>query len=148
MGSSNKQQVRLFQEELGERDAHLPAAGELFGAAFPIALRKAEAAENGAHLRFDGVAVAGAKLAFGLMKPLGDLPVFRAGGIEFRHAVGQVLLLLFELTQVVEHGHALREYGAAGEGKTFLGKVSEGHALLGGQDTGIESLDAGQHLQE
>ena len=82
------------------------------------------------------------------MKPLGDLPVFGAGGIELRHAVGQVLLLLLEFPQVVEHGHALREYGTAGEGKTFLGKVSKGNALLGGQDTGIESLDSGQHLQE
>ena len=147
-GLVEQQQVGLFEQQLGERDAHLPAAGELFGAAFPIALRKAEAAEHGAHLRFDGVAVARAELAFGLVKPLGDLRVFRAGGVEFGHAVGQVLLLLFELAQVGEHGHALGEDGAAGEREPFLRQVAEGDALLGGHDAGIESLDAGQHFQE
>ena len=37
-GLVEQQQVRLFEQQLGQRDAHLPAAGELFGAALPVAL--------------------------------------------------------------------------------------------------------------
>ena len=37
-GFVEQQQVGLFEQQFGQRDAHLPAAGKLFGAAFPIAL--------------------------------------------------------------------------------------------------------------
>src|ERR1035441_8810248 len=46
-GLVEEQQVGFLQEKFGQRDAHLPAAGELFGAAFPIALGEAEAAKYG-----------------------------------------------------------------------------------------------------
>src|ERR1019366_2896004 len=52
-GLVEEQQVGSLQEKFGQRDAHLPAAGELFGAALPIALREAEAAQYGAYLGFD-----------------------------------------------------------------------------------------------
>ena len=45
-GLVEQQQVGLFEQQFGQRDAHLPAAGELFGAAFPIALRETQAAES------------------------------------------------------------------------------------------------------
>ena len=34
-----QQQIGLFEQQLGERDAHLPAAGELFHAALPVFAR-------------------------------------------------------------------------------------------------------------
>ena len=46
-----------MQEELGERDAHLPAAGELFGLALPVFFGEAEAAEDGSYLRVEVVDV-------------------------------------------------------------------------------------------
>ena len=82
-GLVEQQQVGLFEQQLGQRDAHLPAAGELLGAALPIALAEAEAGEHGADLRFDGVAVARAELAFRAMEAVGHLRVLGAGGIEF-----------------------------------------------------------------
>ena len=86
-GLVEQQQVGLFEQQLGQRDAHLPAAGELFGAALPIALRETEAGEHRADLRFDGVAVARAEFAFGAVEAVGHLGVFRAGGVELGHAV-------------------------------------------------------------
>ena len=56
-----QQQVGLCQQQLGQRDAHLPAAGEFFGLARPVCLAEAEAGEHGADLRVECVAVEGTK---------------------------------------------------------------------------------------
>ena len=92
---------------------------------FQSSLRKAEAGEHRAHLRFDGVAVARAEFAFDPVEALGDLRVLRAGGVELGHAVRQRFLLLFHVAQVGEHGHALGEDGAAGEREAVLRQVAD-----------------------
>ena len=63
-GLVEQQQVGLCQQQLGQRNAHLPAAGELSVRRSPVGLGEAEAGEHGAHLRLQRVAVAGAE--FGL----------------------------------------------------------------------------------
>ena len=35
-GLIEQQQIRLLQQQLGQRDAHLPAAGKFFGLAMPV----------------------------------------------------------------------------------------------------------------
>ena len=45
-GLVEKEQVGLCEEQLGERNAHLPATGEFFDAALPVGTRKAEAGED------------------------------------------------------------------------------------------------------
>ena len=52
-----QQQVGLGQQQLGQRDAHLPAAAELIGLPRPILFAEAEAGEHAAHLRVERVAV-------------------------------------------------------------------------------------------
>ena len=54
-----QQQVRLAQEQLGQRDAHLPAARELVGGARHVRLVEAQAEEHAVRLAFNVVAVAG-----------------------------------------------------------------------------------------
>ena len=147
-GLVQQQQVGLFEQQLGQRDAHLPAARELLGAPLPIALRETQAGEHAAHLRFDGVAVAGAKLAFHAMEAVGHLRVLGAGGVEFGHAARQVLLLVFERAQAGEDRHALGEDRAAGEREAILRQVAEGDALLGGDAAGVEPFDSGQDLEQ
>ncbi len=61
------------------------------------ACAKAQAGQNGADLRLDGVAVARAKLTFELMEAVGHLRVFGAGGIELRHLARQLLHLAFHV---------------------------------------------------
>ena len=56
-GLVEQQKRRFLEEEFRERDAHLPAAGELFGFALPVFLGEAEAAEDGADLRVEVVDV-------------------------------------------------------------------------------------------
>ena len=129
-GLVQQQQVGLFEQQFGQRDAHLPAARELFRAPFPIALREAEAGEHCAHLRFHRVAVARVKLALGRVEAVGHLRVFGARGIELGHAARQLFLLFFQRPQVVEDRHAFGENGAAGKRKAVLRQIAEGRALL------------------
>ena len=71
-----QQQIRSRQQQLGQRDAHLPSAGELFGVARPIFLFETETVEHGAHLRVECVAVLHAKLAGDALIAVGDLRIF------------------------------------------------------------------------
>ena len=52
-GLVEQQQVGLLQQQLGQREAHLPAAGKLLGLAVPVVLAEAQAVEHRADLRFD-----------------------------------------------------------------------------------------------
>ena len=73
-----QQQIRLFEQQFGQRDPHLPAAGEFLHAALPVFAPEAKAGEDGAHARFDVVAVARREFGLHVVVAFGDLLVFRA----------------------------------------------------------------------
>ena len=52
-----QEQVRLAEQQLGQRDAHLPSAGERFGRPLEVGRREAEALQHGRRLELDRVAV-------------------------------------------------------------------------------------------
>ncbi len=138
----------LLQKELGERDAHLPAAGELFRAALPVFLREAEAGEHGADLRVERVDVM-------RVEEVGDLGVAVGGGdvlARFRvglgDGVGELLVFSFERAELVEDREAFVEDGAAGEREAILRQVADGHAFDVGALAVVERLDAGEDLQQ
>ena len=56
-GLVEQQQAGPAEEQLGERDAHLPAAGERLGGLPEVGRLEAETAQHGVHLRLDAVAV-------------------------------------------------------------------------------------------
>ena len=131
-GLVEQQQVRLRQQQLGQRNAHLPAAGELFGVARPVFLAEAQAVEHRAHLRVERVAVVHAEVAGDSLVAVGHLFVFARRRIELAHLVGEVFHLLLHRSQVAEHGHALVEDGAAFEAQAILRQIAEGRVLGGG----------------
>ncbi len=143
-----QQQVGFFEQQLGQRDAHLPAAGEFFGALGPIALGKAEAGEHHAHLRLDGEAVARAEFAFRLVEAVGHLRVFGAGGVELGQLVRERFLFLFERQDAGEDGHAFGENGAAGKREPFLRQVADAGALHGDDRAGVQAVHAGQDFEQ
>ena len=143
-----QQQIRLRQQQLGQRDAHLPAAGKLLGVTCPVFLAEAEAVEHGAHLRIERVAVLHAKFAEIALIAIGYLGVFVRRVIEFGHLVSEVLHLLLQRAQVAEHRHAFGEDGAAGELQAILREIAEG-GVLGRDDAAVvERLQAGQNFQQ
>ena len=147
-GLVEQQQVRLLQQQLGQCDAHLPAAGEFFGPAMPVFLAETEAHEHAPDLRLDGVSVASAKFVLEALIALRDLRVFRRGVIELGHASGQVFHLLFHLSQLGKNRHALGEHGASGEREPVLRQVAGADALGRAERTVVERLDPRENLHQ
>ena len=58
-GLVQKQEIGLGQQQLGQRDAHLPAARELIGLPQPVFLGETEAGEHGPHLGVERIAIKG-----------------------------------------------------------------------------------------
>ena len=141
-GLVEQQQVGLGEQQLAQGDAHLPAAGELFGVARPIFLAEAEAVEHGADLRVERVAVLHAKFGQDALVAIGHLRVFVRGVIEFGDLVREVFHLLLQSVQVGEHRHAFVEDSASGELQAVLREIAEG-GVLGGDDAAVvERFDA------
>src|ERR1019366_124056 len=135
-------------EELGEGDAHLPAAGELFGLALPIFFGEAEAAEYGSDLRVQGVDVVDVEM-------VGDVGVAVSGGLVLAglgvgggEGVGDLLGFAFEFEDGVEDREAFGEDGFAAEGEAVLGEVAEGRSLDGGEDAVIEGFQTGEDFEQ
>ena len=72
-GLVEEQEAGLLEQQFGQGDAHLPAAGELFGLALPVFFGEAEAAEDGADLGVEVVDVVDVEL-------VGDVGVALGGG--------------------------------------------------------------------
>ena len=147
-GLVEQQQVGLRQQQLGERDAHLPAAGELFGVARPVFFAEAETVEHGADLRVERIAVVHAKMAEDNLVAIGHLRVLVGVVIEFRDFVRELFHLLFERAQIGEDRHALVEDGAAGKLQAVLRKVAESRVLGRDDRTVVECLEAAENFQQ
>src|SRR5271157_1046568 len=143
-----QQQVRFRQQQLGKRDAHLPAAGELFCVTSPVFLDEAQTVEDGANLRIEGVAVLHAEFAGDALIPVRYLRIFAGGVIEFAHLVSEVLHLLLQRAQAAEHGHAFVENRTAGELQAVLREVAVGRVLRGRDAAVVERLHAAKNLQQ
>ena len=143
-----QQQVGLGQQQLGQRDAHLPAAAELVGLPRPIFLAEAEAGEHAAHLRVERVAVERVKALLQHGVALRRGLVLGPGVIELGQLPGQLLDLALHLAQFVEDGEAFFEDGAAGELQALLRQVADAHAARLLQRAVVERFQAGQHLHQ
>jgi hypothetical protein len=143
-----QENVRLLQQQLRQRDSHLPAAGEFLGSARPVVLAEAEAVQHTSNLRFDRIAVARAKLTVDSMEAVGDRRILSPGRIQIRHLVRERLQLDFHIAQIGKHRHALGEYGAAGQGESILREIAGGQAAHGCQRPVIEAVDTGQNLEK
>ena len=130
-GLVEKQQIRLFKQEFGERDTHLPAAGELFHAALPVLTAETQARQNGAHAGFNVVAIAGGKFGLNVVVALDDLLVLGAGVVDLAHALLERLLLGFKGADLVENRQAFVEDAASREGDAILRQVARADAFHG-----------------
>src|SRR5437660_7063994 len=109
---------------------------------------KAEAGEYLTDLRFERVAVAGDEFVFELLVPVGDIGVFGAGMVEFRHAAGERLHFLFDGIELGKDRQAFSENGAAGHGKAVLRKVSGGDAFGARDGAVVERFAPGKDLHD
>ena len=128
----------MLKQKLGERDAHLPAAGKFVGQARPVLFGEAQADQNSSDFRFDGVAVACAKLMFHAVIAVGD------GAYSGLVWSSSAMLWVsdssscFHRAEVVEHRHAFGEDGAAREREAVLRQIAGGCAFGDDQAAVVE----------
>ena len=127
-GLVEEEKIGLLQEEFGEGDAHLPAAGKFFGLAGPVVAPKAKPGEDFADFGFERVAVARAEFMLEFLVAVGDGGILLAQVVELGHVVGEGLHLFFHGVEIVEDRHALGKDGATGEGEAVLREVAGGNA--------------------
>ena len=138
-----EQQVGALQQQPGQGDAHLPAAGEGLAGFLPVALGKTETAQ---HLGDFGLDLVAAPLAKGFL----DVGIAVEVGLGV--AFGDRRL---ELAQFLLHGQQFRQ-GAAHLGEkglpamfeTVLGEIAEGGTPGHLHLAGIGRYLPGQHLEQ
>ena len=107
-----QQQVWLLQQQLRQRDAHLPAAGKLLRLPRPIFLAESQAREHRPNLRIDRISVARAELVFQMVKPVRDMRILRLAGSTSAHAMRQRFHLRLHRAEIIKYAHAFGEHAA------------------------------------
>ena len=143
-----QQKIRFLQQQLGQRQPHLPAAGKSLGLAVPIVLHKSQPCKNGADLRFDGVPVTGLEFVLDQMVTIGDLRIFRRGMVHLGHAGGEVLHLLLHGAKIVEDRHALGKHTASGEREAILRQISRADAFGSADRTVVQGFETTQDFEQ
>ena len=110
-----QQQVGFLQQQLGQRDAHLPSARELLGGSNPIFFFEPQAVEHRSHFRLDTVAILGLQFSLDAMEAVGDLRVFRAGMVDLSHSLRQIFKLSLHLLDSTEDPQAFAKHGPTGK---------------------------------
>ena len=143
-----QQQAGPAEQQLGQRDAHLPAAGERLGGLPEVGRLEAETAQHRVHLRLDAVAV----------------PVLE-GGLDLAVAVERAVVLLLRQTGIAEPCLQLaklrlqREQRLEGAarlvverparvGQPVLRQVADRQIVRPGNLAGVGLDLAGQHLEQ
>ena len=144
-GLVEQEQPGALEQQLGERDAHLPTAGEGFRRPAQVVLSEAETAQHSGNAQVEAVAVGGTEAIL-------DLGVAREHGIvlDLRHrrvaeALFQGMHLGFHVEQRLKGRGRLVVKRAAGMQEAVLGQVADGQP--GGLDNlpPIEVLQPRQH---
>ena len=143
-----QQQRRPAEQQLGERDAHLPAAGERLGRLVEVGLREAQAFEHLRHAQVDAVP---------LLAPEELREVVVADEQRFVLAVGQrrVGQRVFDaidlgacLEQRAERERRLVDQRAAGVLEAVLRQVADRQPGRLDDGPGVRLVEPGQHAEQ
>ena len=143
-----QQQVGLLQQQLGQRQPHLPAAGELIRLPLPVFFAKAQSLQHASHFGFNRVAIAGAEFMLEAVIAVGHLGIFRAGVVEFGDFMCQLFQFPLHGVQSGEHRHAFRKHGAAGKREPILRQISGSRSLGNNERAVVERIQAGENLHQ
>ena len=116
--------------------------------AVPVFFGEAEAAEDCAYLRVEGVDVVDMELVGDVGVAIGSGQVLFGFRVGRREGVGEVFGFALEGVEVIEDGETLGEDGFAAEGEAILREVAEGHAFDAGELAVVEGFDAAEDFEE
>ena len=143
-----QQQRRAAQQQLGERDAHLPSARKRLGRFVEIGLREPQALEHLGHAQLDAV-------AFVLAEVLGQLVIAHEEGLVLavrQRRVGERVLDPIDLgARLEERPEGLGDFvlqRAARVRQPVLRQVAHGQRRRPGNRAGVRLVQAGQHPEQ
>ena len=143
-----QQQVGLIEQQLGEGDAHLPAAGKRFGRALEVGRLEAEALENGPGLQLDAVAVVHAEAILQIAVAVQHLVVVGFGDRRIAQSILEGVHLGFDREQRLERARCFFEQGPPGVRQAVLGQVSDRQCGRLEDGARVRLVHAGHHLQQ
>ncbi len=147
-GLVEEDDVGPAQEELGEKDAHPPPAGEVAVGAFEVPGEEAEPRGDARRLRLEGVAVR----VFDQVGALGVAahhPIVRGGvGGRFPHLLRERRHLLQRRLHLGERREQLLPERPDGVDLRLLGKVADRRPLRHSDLARVRPLEARDHLQQ
>src|SRR5579859_1738181 len=147
-GLVQQQEVGFLQQQLGQCNTHLPAAGKSLRPSLPVFFAKAQAVQHRTYLGFNGVPVARLDFRLDAVEALSNLRVFSAGVIDFSHAMRKLFLFTLHLVDMLENGKTFGEDAASGERESVLREVAALYAALLRDGAVIQRLKAAQNLQK
>ncbi len=147
-GLVQQQQVWPAQQQLRQRDAHLPAARERLGGAIGVGGAEPQPAQHRGDAQIHAVAVAEAEPVLQVGIPRQQAVVLRLGQRGVRQPVLDVGHLRLHVEQGLERASRLLEHGAARMGQAVLGQVADGQVRRLGNHAPIGLVEARQHLEQ
>src|SRR5688500_1934698 len=147
-GLVEEQQAGPAEQELGERDPHLPAAGEMLGLLRKIVGAEAQPAQHGRDLQVDAVPVAPPEGVLQLGVPLEHRRMLRFGV----RVVAEPLLecgdLVAHVEQRLEREAGFLEQRAAAVDQAVLREVAHRESGRLDDRAAVGLLEAGEHLEQ
>ncbi len=143
-----KQQCRATQQELRERDAHLPAAGERLGRPVEVCFRKSQTFEHLGHAQVDAVALLAPEELREVVVPDEQRLVLPIGKRRIGECVLDPLDLRPRLEQGLERQGRLVLERAARMFEPVLWEVTDGEARGFDDVAGVGFVEAGEDAEE
>ncbi len=143
-----QQEGGLLQQQLRERDAHLPAAGKRVGGPLEVGGREAEALEDRGGLELDAVAVAEAELVLQIAVAREHRVVLRFGDARIAEAPLEAVHLGLDCQERRERARRLLEHRVAGVREAVLRQVADGERRGREDGARVGLVEARHHPEE
>ena len=143
-----QQQAGASEQQLGERDAHLPAARERLARLVHVRRGESQAAQHGRDLQLDAVALAPAEFLLQLAVARQHRRVLRLGAVVVAELILERRDLVAHVEQRLEREPRLLPQRAAGVMEAVLREVADRQAGRLDDEPPVGLVDARQHLQE
>jgi hypothetical protein len=143
-----QQQIGLAEEQLRQRDAHLPSTGEPLRRPLEIGRFEAEPAEHRRGPQFDAVAVAQAELILEIAVAMEHRVVLGLRDARIGEPIFQTVHLRLDREQLTERARGLLEQRSAGVAQSVLGQVADRERCRCENRARIDLFEAGHHPQQ
>jgi hypothetical protein len=143
-----EQQIRLAEQQLREREPHLPSAGERFRAPIEIRRCEAEALKNRGRLQLDAVPAADAEAILKIAIALEHRIVFSFRNRGITEPLLEIVHLGLDGEELGERARHLFEHGAARMREAVLRKIPDGEGRRFQDGAGVGLVETGHHAQQ